>query len=82
MFKFTEVSAKKCEYIIRDNLRRIRKKQKLTQAKLAELCDMSVRGYRKIERCETSATLESLNRLSEATGYTQAELLTENLLIR
>lgn len=43
---------------------------------------MSVRGYRKIENCEISTTLESLNMLSEATGFTQAELLTENLIIK
>lgn len=79
---FMEVSVKRCEYIIRDNLRRIRKRQNLTQAKLAELCGMSVRGYRKIENCETSTTLESLNMLSKATGFTQAELLTENLIIK
>lgn len=79
---FMEVSVKRCEYIIRDNLRRIRKKQNLTQARLAELCGMSVRGYRKIENCETSTTLESLNMLSKATGFTQAELLTETLIIK
>lgn len=54
---------------------------KLSQESLAELCGMSVRGYRKIEKCESSATLESLNKLSEATGFTQIQLLTEGLVI-
>ena len=54
---------------------------KLSQESLAELCGMSVRGYRKIENCESSATLESLNKLSEATGFTQIQLLTEDLVI-
>lgn len=72
---------KKCEYIISDNLKRIRRNRKLTQAKMAELCGLSDRGYRRIENCEGSTKLESLNKLSAGTGYTQAELLTENLEI-
>lgn len=77
-----EVSAKKCEYTLGCNIKRIReKKMKLSQESLAELCGMSVRGYRKIENCESSATLESLNKLSEATGFTQIQLLTEDLVI-
>ncbi len=75
------VSAKKSEYILRDNLKRIRKGWGLTQEKMAELCGLSVRGYRNIENCEKSATLKSLNKIAEGTGFTQAELLTENLII-
>ncbi len=76
-----EVSIKRCEYIISDNLKRIRTSRKLTQAKMAELCDLSDRGYRRIENCEGSTKLESLNKISKGTGFTQAELLTENLKV-
>lgn len=71
----------KVEYIVRNNLKRIRKKWHLTQEKMAELCCMSERGYRMIENCELSTTLHSLNKLAEGTGYTAAELLTENLVV-
>jgi len=71
----------KIEIVLAKNVRKFRKKRGLSQEEMAELCNLSSRGYRMIENCEVSTKLENVNKLSKGTGLTGAQLLTENLII-
>lgn len=64
--------------ILKENLKRYRKKHALQQAALAEQSGMSTREYGKIERCQVNMTLRTLDKLVASTGLTAAQLLTEN----
>lgn len=50
---------KDIKYIIADNMKLYRKKQKLTQMKLAELADLSVDSIKRIEGGQRSMSLEN-----------------------
>ncbi len=69
------------ESVLARNVRQFRKKRGLSQEKMAELCNLSPRGYRMIENCEVSTRLENVNKLSKGTGLTWMQLLDENLII-
>ncbi len=71
----------KTEIVLARNVRQFRKKRGLSQEEMAELCNLSSRGYRMIENCEVSTRLENVNKISEGTGLTGAQLLNENLII-
>lgn len=72
---------KDIRYIIADNVKLYRKKQKITQMKLAELADLSVDSIKRIEAGHRSMSLENFLRLSDALQvplsfllYDQAEM--------
>jgi transcriptional regulator with XRE-family HTH domain len=67
----------KAEVILAENLKLYRKQHHLSQERMAERCNLSVRGYGKIENCEVTTLLKSLDKISEGIGMTQAELLTD-----
>lgn len=68
---------KDIRYIIADNLKLYRKKQKLTQMKLAELADLSVDSIKRIEAGQRSMSLENFLRLAEALHVPLSFLLHE-----
>ena len=68
---------KNIRYIIADNLKLYRKKQKLTQMKLAELADLSLDSIKRIEAGQRSMSLENFLRLSEALQVPLSFLLYE-----
>lgn len=68
---------KNIRYIIADNLKLYRKKQKLTQMKLAELADLSVDSIKRIEAGQRSMSLENFLRLAEALQVPLSFLLYE-----
>jgi len=68
---------KDIRYIIADNLKLYRKKQKLTQMKLAELADLSVDSIKRIEAGQRSMSLENFLRLAEALQVPLSFLLYE-----
>jgi len=59
------------------NLIKIRNKNNWTQETVAELCDLSVRYWGKMERCQTTATLSTLNKITTGLNISAAELLNE-----
>lgn len=68
---------KDIRYIIADNMKLYRKKQKLTQIKLAELADLSVDSIKRIEAGQRSMSLENFLRLAEALQVSLSFLLYE-----
>lgn len=64
-------------YIIADNMKLYRKKQKLTQMKLAELADLSVDSIKRIEAGQRSMSLENFLRLADALQVPLSFLLYE-----
>lgn len=53
-------------YIIADNVRLYRKKEKLTQIKLAELSELSLDSIKRIEAGKRTMSLENFLRISDA----------------
>lgn len=68
---------KDIRYIIADNMKLYRKKQKLTQIKLAELADLSVDSIKRIEAGQRTMSLENFLRLSDALQVPLSFLLYE-----
>ena len=66
----------KAKMILTSNLKSFRAKNKISQEELAARANLSTRGYGKIERGEVQPSLETLDKLSQGTGLSQAELLT------
>jgi transcriptional regulator with XRE-family HTH domain len=58
------------------NLRSLRKRQGISQEKLAELCGLHRTYVGSVERGERNVSLSSLEALSEALGVTVPDLLT------
>lgn len=70
--------------VLAKNLKKIRKKKKLSQEELADKCGMSTRTYGKIERGEVNTGLDMLGMLSagieiKASLLIDDELNVENL---
>ena len=57
----------------------IRAKNKWTQETAAELCDLSIRYWGKIERRQVSITLATLHKIASGLKISTAELLNENI---
>lgn len=57
------------------NLKRLRKAQKLSQEKAAELADFHRTYVSQLERCVTNISIDGLERLAEALGVDVLELL-------
>lgn len=70
---------KDIRYIIADNMKLYRKKQKLTQMKLAELADLSVDSIKRIEAGQRSMSLENFLRLADALQVPLSFLLYEKV---
>ena len=51
---------------------------RISQEELAARAELSTRGYGKIERGEVHPSLETLDKLAQATGLSQASLLSED----
>lgn len=66
--------------VLANNLKLYREQRKLTQNDLAERANMSVRGYGKIERCEVSPSLKTIEVLATAVGTTPDKLLSTEFL--
>lgn len=64
--------------ILSENLKKYRQKNRISQEELAARADLSTRGYGKIERGEVHPSLETLDKLAQATGLSQASLLSED----
>lgn len=62
--------------LMRRRLRQIRKAQRVTRDKLAELSGMSKRGIQDIETGRVNGRLETWLFLAEALGVTLADLIT------
>ena len=61
-----ESTMKDKKYMIADNVKLYRKKQNLTQAKLAELAELSVDAIKRIEAGQRSMSIGNFERISEA----------------
>jgi transcriptional regulator with XRE-family HTH domain len=57
------------------NVRKYREKRKLTQERLAELCDLHRTYIGGIERGERNVSLENIQKIAEALGIKIKELL-------
>ncbi len=68
---------KELRYIIADNLKLYRKKQNLTQTKLAELSELSVDSIKRIEAGQRSMSVENFERLADALQVPLSFLLYE-----
>lgn len=64
--------------ILADNLRAFRKRKRLSQEKLAELCGYHRTYIGSIERCERNVSLSTLSALADALGTTVPILLTKH----
>ncbi|MBR4943784.1 MAG: helix-turn-helix transcriptional regulator [Peptococcaceae bacterium] len=64
--------------ILSENLKKYRQKNRISQEELAARAELSTRGYGKIERGEVHPSLETLDKLAQATGLSQASLLSED----
>lgn len=64
-------------YIIADNVRLYRKKEKLTQIKLAELSELSLDSIKRIEAGKRTMSLENFLRISDALQVPLSFLLYE-----
>jgi len=61
------------------NLIEMRNKNGWTQETAAELCGLSVRYWGKMERCQATATLATLNKITAGLNISATELLDEVL---
>ena len=61
--------------VLANNLKLYREQSNLTQNDIAERANMSVRGYGKIERCEVSPSLKTIEALATAVETTPDKLL-------
>lgn len=68
---------KDIRYIIADNVRLYRKKEKLTQIKLAERAELSLDSIKRIEAGSRTMSLENFLRISEALHVPLSFLLYE-----
>lgn len=59
------------------NLRRVRKRLKLSQADLGKLCGFHRTYIGAIERGERNITIDSIERISDTLGLDPAELLSK-----
>lgn len=57
-----------------ENLYRIRRSRRLTQEKVAELCDLTPRHIQMMEAGEINCTIMTLSRLAQGLGIDVAEL--------
>lgn len=67
------------KYIIAENVRLYRKKEKLTQVQLAERAELSPDSVKRIEKGKITVSLESFLRLAEALGVPVAYLISEKI---
>ena len=65
------------KYVLAKNLKRFRMENNISQEEIADMDNLSVRGYGNIERCEVNASLDTLDKLVDGTGLTRAQLLTD-----
>lgn len=65
------------KYILAYKLKAYRVKNDLTQEEFAEKTGLSTRCCGKVERCEVSTTLDTLDKIAAAIGLTTSELLRE-----
>lgn len=61
--------------VLANNLRTYRESNGITQAELAERAHISIRGYGKIERCEVSPSLKTIEALATAVETTPYRLI-------
>jgi len=66
------------KFVLAKNLKRFRMENNISQEEIADMANLSVRGYGKIERCEVNASLDTLDKLVDGTGLSRAQLLTDN----
>ncbi len=71
---------KDIKYIIADNVRLYRKKQKLTQFELAEKAELSVDSIKRIEHGSKTMLLENFMRIADALDVPPSCLMYENLI--
>lgn len=62
-------------YNISDNIRNLRKKKSLTQERLAELANINTTYLGKIERGESSPTIDTLAKIAKALDMSILDLL-------
>lgn len=60
---------------LRQNIRDIREDKKMTQADIAEKLGLSETGYAKIERGESKADIDRLQKIADVLGVTLAEII-------
>lgn len=65
------------KFVLAKNLKRFRMENNISQEEIADMANLSVRGYGKIERCEVNASLDTLDKLVDGTGLSRAQLLTD-----
>ncbi len=73
-------SSNEAKYVLARNLKRFRVANNISQEEIADMANLSVRGYGKIERCEVNASLDTLDKLVDGTGLSRAQLLTDEEL--
>ena len=64
-------------HTIANNLRAFRRSKRITQDRLAELCDLHRNYVGAVERGERNITLDTMARFADALGVTVPELLTD-----
>ena len=62
-------------------MKELRKGKKLTQSQMAELTDLSIGGYAKIERGECSPNTESLQKIAQALGVSMEVLMEKDSVV-
>lgn len=65
--------------VLAKNLKKIRKKKKMSQEELADKCGMSTRGYGDIERGKVNTGLDMLGMLSVGTQIKASLLIDDEL---
>ena len=63
--------------VLAQNLRDYRSKQKLSQEKFAEICDLHRTYVGSVERCERNVTLSTLSLFANALGTSVPDLLSK-----
>ena len=59
---------------MKNNIRTVRKSQKLTQDKLAEICDLDINTIRNTERGRSIPSIITIVKISEALGVSIDDL--------
>ena len=62
-------------------MKELRKENNLTQSQMAELTDLSISGYAKIERGECSPNTESLQKIAQALGVSMEALMERDSIV-
>lgn len=61
--------------MVSERIRDLRKERKMTQIEVAEAAGLSILGFQRVERGETTPRIETLKYIAKALGVTESDIL-------